>query len=247
MTPPRQGTPRLRTPNGPEGPDEAHGQCVLDLERLSRVSAASGAMRTNPHLAEDIRRVRTPTRAGPRNVSCFALFTMSTVSSRDQTGRPIQRMGLPISSLPPLRGEFSVPPLWASSTSAPFGARGLVDRGGVEPPPPLPGPSPPSKAPPEPSIRALPGPAAKPHAYQAWARRELVGRGGVEPPTSRLSGVRSNHLSYRPNPIRRTDRPQARALAGLLGHRTPIDRRSMVEPTGIEPVTPCLQSRCSPS
>ena len=26
----------------------------------------------------------------------------------------------------------------------------------------------------------------------------LVGRGGLEPPTSRLSGVRSNHLSYRP-------------------------------------------------
>ncbi len=25
-----------------------------------------------------------------------------------------------------------------------------------------------------------------------------MGRGGVEPPTSRLSGVRSNHLSYRP-------------------------------------------------
>ena len=29
-------------------------------------------------------------------------------------------------------------------------------------------------------------------------REELVGRGGLEPPTSRLSGVRSNHLSYRP-------------------------------------------------
>ncbi len=28
--------------------------------------------------------------------------------------------------------------------------------------------------------------------------RPLVGRGGLEPPTSRLSGVRSNHLSYRP-------------------------------------------------
>ena len=28
--------------------------------------------------------------------------------------------------------------------------------------------------------------------------RDLVGRGGLEPPTSRLSGVRSNHLSYRP-------------------------------------------------
>ena len=27
----------------------------------------------------------------------------------------------------------------------------------------------------------------------------MVGRGGVEPPTSRLSGVRSNHLSYRPD------------------------------------------------
>ena len=30
------------------------------------------------------------------------------------------------------------------------------------------------------------------------APRGVVGRGGLEPPTSRLSGVRSNHLSYRP-------------------------------------------------
>jgi hypothetical protein len=30
------------------------------------------------------------------------------------------------------------------------------------------------------------------------AQLKVVGRGGLEPPTSRLSGVRSNHLSYRP-------------------------------------------------
>ena len=31
---------------------------------------------------------------------------------------------------------------------------------------------------------------------------ELVGRGRLELPTSRLSGVRSNRLSYRPRPVR---------------------------------------------
>ena len=29
-------------------------------------------------------------------------------------------------------------------------------------------------------------------------KKRMVGLGGLEPPTSRLSGVRSNHLSYRP-------------------------------------------------
>jgi hypothetical protein len=42
-----------------------------------------------------------------------------------------------------------------------------------------------------------------------------VGRGGVEPPTSRLSGVRSNHLSYRPNLLGRSRDPGAAASAAL--------------------------------
>ena len=46
----------------------------------------------------------------------------------------------------------------------------------------------------------------------------MVGREGVEPSTSRLSGVRSNHLSYRPI---------------LEGQQT----QHLVEPIGIEPMT----------
>jgi hypothetical protein len=41
-----------------------------------------------------------------------------------------------------------------------------------------------------------------------------VGLGGVEPPTSRLSGVRSNHLSYRPR------EPNNLALAWAPVNRT---------------------------
>ena len=48
----------------------------------------------------------------------------------------------------------------------------------------------------------------------------LVGSSGLEPPTSRLSGARSNHLSYEP---------------------------ILVEIRRFELLTPCLQSRCSPS
>ena len=49
--------------------------------------------------------------------------------------------------------------------------------------------------------------------------RRLVGSSGLEPPTSRLSGVCSNQLSYDP----------------------------VVEVIGFEPMTPCLQGRCSTS
>ena len=58
------------------------------------------------------------------------------------------------------------------------------------------------------------------HLIQTFQRKVLVGLNGLEPSTSRLSGGRSNLLSYKPK---------------------------LVEIIGIEPMTPCLQSRCSPS
>ena len=66
----------------------------------------------------------------------------------------------------------------------------------------------------------------------------LVGRGGFEPPTSRLSGVRSNQLSYRP------------IWWSVSFRRNAASRRYapyLVERIEIEPMTLCLQSRCSPS
>ena len=148
---------------------------------------------------------------------------------------------------------------------------------------------------------------------ELWpAQRSMVGRGGVEPPTSRLSGVRSNHLSYRPasrpsTALRAKIRPSSGRAEGAAPRDTyhadqtpwPLNQtaavfagprrsarpfrdafskvepvapevrkpsrakgaqprnsvgdnklwrsRNLVEPTGIEPVTLCLQSRCSPS
>ena len=49
----------------------------------------------------------------------------------------------------------------------------------------------------------------------------MVGSSGLEPPTSRLSGVCSNRLSYKP------------------------ETKAMVEINGIEPLTSCVQSRRS--
>jgi hypothetical protein len=66
----------------------------------------------------------------------------------------------------------------------------------------------------------------------------MVGRGGVEPPTSRLSGVRSNHLSYRPmlaRPACQTgttdDAPRFSAAAGPAQVHQPTDRTN-VRPAG---------------
>ena len=59
----------------------------------------------------------------------------------------------------------------------------------------------------------------------------LVGLSGLEPPTSRLSGVRSNRLSYKP----------------ISWFERCTYHSALVEMNGFEPMTPCLQSRCSPS
>ena len=63
----------------------------------------------------------------------------------------------------------------------------------------------------------------------------LVGTSGLEPPTSRLSGVRSNHLSYAP------------IMLYITALKLFVFLRPLVEMRRIELLTPCLQSRCSPS
>ena len=87
----------------------------------------------------------------------------------------------------------------------------------------------------------------------------LVGLDGLEPSTSRLSGARSNHLSYRPFfthgyavlsifplcfsfpfPLSEEWRVKSEEVNLWLA-------KDLVEMKGIEPLTPCLQGRCSPS
>ena len=63
----------------------------------------------------------------------------------------------------------------------------------------------------------------------------LVGPSGLEPPTSCLSGTRSNLLSYDPSWLVK--------WLFTLG----CVKFTLVEMMGFEPMTPCLQGRCSPS
>ena len=100
-----------------------------------------------------------------------------------------------------------------------------------------------------------------------FARHEpLVGSNGLEPSTSRLSGVCSNQLSYEPMLFRSRLRfPQTSVCRGghfdsfRSKHREmsseffclwPLFGRGslpLVEVSGFEPLTPCLQGRCSTS
>ena len=51
----------------------------------------------------------------------------------------------------------------------------------------------------------------------AWSLWTVVGLGGLEPPASPLSGVRSNHLSYRPSAGVRWSWQSPRSRVNLLG------------------------------
>ena len=70
------------------------------------------------------------------------------------------------------------------------------------------------------SIFRLPQPQLRFWAVNVCHYNPLVGSNGLGPSTSRLSGVCSNQLSYEP---------------------------ILVEVIGFEPMTPCLQGRCSTS
>ena len=74
------------------------------------------------------------------------------------------------------------------------------------------------------------------HSLIRYAESEVVGRGGLEPPTSRLSGVRSNHLSYRPS-VHPADARDA--LAGSFARK-----RCREGPAGLVVIK--VLSMCSP-
>ena len=63
----------------------------------------------------------------------------------------------------------------------------------------------------------------------------VVGRGGLEPPTSRLSGVRSNRLSYQPVPFvfNQKEKRSRRCLASQVWcHPIPIDPSTVTKARG---------------
>ena len=85
----------------------------------------------------------------------------------------------------------------------------------------------------------------------------LVGPSGLEPPTSCLSGTRSNLLSYEPMWLVKwschlvfslvRSFPLVKSEEWRVKSEEVRSFGSLVEMKGFEPLTPCLQGRCSPS
>ena len=72
----------------------------------------------------------------------------------------------------------------------------------------------------------------------------MVGLSGLEPPTSRLSGVRSNQLSYRPLERVKGIEPSSSAWkAEVLPLNYTRLSLKMAVPTGIEPAISCVTGR----
>ena len=92
---------------------------------------------------------------------------------------------------------------------------------------------------------------------QIPVKPDSMGSSGLEPPTSRLSGARSNLLSYEPIrfPLFATLVDSAFQLSPpswvVLVYASVLPclpgRASGLEMMGFEPMTPCLQGRCSPN
>ena len=68
-----------------------------------------------------------------------------------------------------------------------------------------------------------------------------MGLNGLEPSTSRLSGVRSNQLSYRP--IKKRVTRIELATTAWKAEVLPLNYTRMAVPTGFEPAISCVTGR----
>ena len=73
----------------------------------------------------------------------------------------------------------------------------------------------------------------------------LVGVSGLEPPTPTLSGWCSNQLSYNPICARSLQCCKLFGFSSVAIFYEKVPDIKVVEVSGFEPLTPCLQSRCS--
>ena len=70
-----------------------------------------------------------------------------------------------------------------------------------------------------------------------------MGLNGLEPSTSRLSGVRSNQLSYRPQIRKKRVTRIELATTAWKAVVLPLNYTRMAVPTGIEPAISCVTGR----